>query len=248
MPGVIRRTRRITSPHPLLGFGGRQSIKSAVLLASSIIAGGTNEKQTVTITGTPTGGTFTLQLPGFPASAAIAFNAVATAIEDALELVLGNGNVRVTGGPLPGTAIVIEFTNDLGRRNVAMLTAVSSLTGGTTPAIAVTETTPGDITDAGRFIARRGLILMKGGIVANSKVIPWDGASATTVFGVMARDIELFDQTAVSDTDVPVYRGPGCDFNAVSLLVANPVVYQGGGVTNFATWAAGRGCTVGSQA
>lgn len=248
MPGVIRRTRRVTSPHPLIGFGGRKTIDSAVLMAASIIAGGTNEKQTVTVTGTPTGGTFTLQLPGFPASAGIAFNAVATAVEDALELVLGNGNVRVTGGPLPGTPIVVEFTNDLGRRNVAMMIAVSSLTGGTTPAVAVTETTPGDITDAGRFIARRGLIVMKGGIVANSRVIPWDGASATTIFGVSAREVEFFDQTAASDTDIPVYRGPSCNFNAVSLLWANPVIYQGAGVTNFATWASGRGSTVGSQA
>lgn len=248
MPGVVRRTRRITVPHPLLGFGGRDNVKSAVLLASSIPLGGINEVQAVTITGTPTGGGFTLTKDG-QTTTSLAFNADKNAVEDALELLstIGVGNVRVTGGPAPGTPLVITFVNDLGRRDISVMTAAHTFTGGASPAIAVTTTTAGDDTDAQRYIARRGLILMKGG-PGNSKVIPWDGASATTIYGVMAREVELFGQSSVNDTDVPVWRGPNCDFNAVVMALINPVSYSGGGITNFATWAASRGNSVGSQA
>jgi hypothetical protein len=239
MPGVIRRSRRIT---------GRNNVKSAVLLASSIPLGGVDETQAVTITGTPTGGTFTLTKDG-STTTALAFNADRNAVEDALEALpsIGPGNVRVTGGPAPGTPFAVTFINALGKRDTSAMTAAHAFTGGTTPAIAVTTTTVGDDTDAQRYIARRGLILMKGG-PGNTKVIPWDGASATTIFGVMAREVELFGQSSVNDTDVPVWRGPACDFNAVVLALINPVSYAGGGITNFATWAASRGNTVGSQA
>jgi hypothetical protein len=248
MPGVGRRSRRISVPHPLLGFGGRDNIKSGVLLASSIAYGGTNEVQAITITGTPTGGTFTLTKDG-QTTTNLAYNADRNAVEDALEALstIGAGNVRVTGGPAPGTPFAVTFVNDLGRRDTSVMTAAHAFTGGTSPAIAVTTTTPGDNTDAQRLIAKRGTILMKGG-PSNSKLVPWDGASATTIFGVLAREVELLGQTSEYDADVPVWRGPNCDFNAVVLAQINPVSYAGGGIANFATWAAGRGCTVGSQA
>src|SRR3954471_12282006 len=63
----------------------------------------TNEVQTLTITGTTTGGTFRLSFRGV-APAPIAFGATASAVQSALELVstVGSGNVAATGGPLPG--------------------------------------------------------------------------------------------------------------------------------------------------
>jgi hypothetical protein len=63
-----------------------------------------NEAQTVTITGTPTGGTFTLTYSG-QTTAAIAYNANAAAVQSALEALsnLAPGDVTVTGGPGPGT-------------------------------------------------------------------------------------------------------------------------------------------------
>ncbi|WP_280335480.1 hypothetical protein [Nocardia wallacei] len=53
-----------------------------------------NEVQAVTVTGT--GGTFKLLFNATP-TAAIAFDAVAAAVETALEAILGEGNVTVTG-------------------------------------------------------------------------------------------------------------------------------------------------------
>ena len=108
-------------------------------------AGAVNEGQTVTITGTPTGGTFTLTWQG-ETTAAIAFNATAAAVEAALEAlsVINVGDVAVTGGPGPGTAYVVTFSGQYHGENVAAMTASgASLTGGSSPAVAVTTSTAG---------------------------------------------------------------------------------------------------------
>lgn len=112
---------------------------------SGSLAAMVNEVQTVTITGTPAGGTFTLSFGG-QTTAGIAFNAVASAVDSALEALstIGTGNVAVTGGPGPGTPYVVTFTGDLAGTNVALMTAsAASLTGGTSPAVGVVQTTPG---------------------------------------------------------------------------------------------------------
>lgn len=104
----------------------------------------TSEVQTITITGTPAGGTFTLTFAG-STTTAIAYNAAGTAVKAALEALntVGSGNVAVTGGPGPGTPYVVTFQGDLEGVNVPAMTATGSFTGGTTPAIAVTTGTQG---------------------------------------------------------------------------------------------------------
>lgn len=106
-----------------------------------------NEKQTISITGSPTGGTFTLTYAG-QTTAAIAYNASAAAVKSALEALsnIAVGDVVCTGGAFPGTAVVVEFTGDLANTNVAMITSTSSLTGGSTPAIGIVETLKGGYT------------------------------------------------------------------------------------------------------
>ena len=101
------------------------------------------ETQTITITGTPTGGTFTLTFGG-QTTAAIAYNASAATVETALEALssIGSGNVSCTGGALPGTAVICDFTGgDLAGSIPALMTSTDSLTGGVTPASAITEDT-----------------------------------------------------------------------------------------------------------
>lgn len=105
----------------------------------------TSESQTVTITGTPTDGTFTLTFAG-STTAGIAYNAIASAVQSALEALdsVGAGNVAVTGGPGPGTPWVVAFQGDLEGVNVPPMTgSAASLTGGTTPAVVVTTGTEG---------------------------------------------------------------------------------------------------------
>jgi hypothetical protein len=106
-----------------------------------------NEVQTVGITGSPTGGTFTLTYAG-QTTAPIAYNADAQTVENALEALsnIASGDVVVGGGPLPGTPVTVTFTGNLAGQNVGALTANgASLTGGTDPAISVSETTPGGV-------------------------------------------------------------------------------------------------------
>jgi hypothetical protein len=107
-----------------------------------------NDIQTLTITGGPTGGTFTISgvnpLTGDAfTTAAIAYNATAAAVVAALVAVLGAGTVQGSGGALPGTPVVLEFIGTMALMNVAAMTFASSLTGGTAPAGAFTTTQDG---------------------------------------------------------------------------------------------------------
>jgi hypothetical protein len=95
--------------------------------------GGTRSVQTVTITGAPTGGSFTLTRDGH-VTAAIPWNATATQVANAINAVAGP--VTVTGsGPYVVTAALAGTE--------APMTAASSLTGGTAPGVTVANTTPG---------------------------------------------------------------------------------------------------------
>jgi hypothetical protein len=101
-----------------------------------------SETQTVTITGTPTGGTFTLTFNG-QTTAAIAYNAAASLVQTRLEALssVGTGNVTCGGGPLPGSPVTVAFKGELASTDVALMTANSaSLTGGTTPTVTPSTT------------------------------------------------------------------------------------------------------------
>lgn len=96
---------------------------------------------TVTVTGTPTGGTFTLtvtsQRTGVAATTAtIAYNAAASAVQTALTALanVGAGNATVTGSA--GGPYTVTFADSLGSMTVALGT--NSLTGGTAPSVTVT--------------------------------------------------------------------------------------------------------------
>jgi hypothetical protein len=90
------------------------------LLASAAALGGANEQQTVTVTGTPTGGTFTLTYNG-ATTATSPSTPPRQPSQTALEALpnIGAGNVAVSGGALPGTPVVVTFQNQLGKQNVA---------------------------------------------------------------------------------------------------------------------------------
>ncbi|MGH3991056.1 MAG: hypothetical protein ACRDSN_01170 [Pseudonocardiaceae bacterium] len=116
----------------------------AFATGGSTIAG-PNEVQTVTITGSPTGGTFTLTY-STQTTGAVAYNATASTVQAALEALsnIAPGDVTAAGGPLPGTAVTVTFTGALAGTDVTQMTASSAgLTGGTTPTVTVTTTTAG---------------------------------------------------------------------------------------------------------
>jgi hypothetical protein len=168
---------------------------------------GTAEVQTVTISGTPTGGTFTLTLPASgldlaQTTAAIAYNATAAAVQsalNALQRIASAGGVSVTGGALPGSAVTITFPAVMG--NVPQLTSTNSLTGGTSPAIAHATTTAG--------------------LSSNGKFGPYD-PSATDGRQTLARgDAYILDQTWV-------YNPAGASFAGLGATDTIGNVFEGG--------------------
>lgn len=98
---------------------------------------GTDQIQTVTVTGVPTGGTFALTWGGIT-SVAIAYNAATGVVQTAVDALFGAGNSLVAGsGPY-----TITFKKSLGARTNAIATLSNNLlTGGTTPSVTITETT-----------------------------------------------------------------------------------------------------------
>lgn len=111
----------------------------------------TNEVQTIAVTGSPTGGTFTLTWSG-QTTAPIPYNATAAQVKAALEALsnINPGDVDVTGGPLPGTAVVVTFKGQYIGTDVATITDTSAgLTGGTTPDVGITVTTAGGANPGG---------------------------------------------------------------------------------------------------
>ena len=110
----------------------------------------TSEVQELAITGSPTGGTFTITVPflDFGAgltTAAIDYDATAAEVKTALVALAGldTEDVVTAGGPLPGTAVTIEFVGRFFQQNLDLLTTTDSFTGGSSPESAITQTTPG---------------------------------------------------------------------------------------------------------
>lgn len=133
-------------------FQPRNVIKSGLPLgkitATGLYApysGPTSEIQTVTVTGTPTGGTYTLTWSG-QTTAAIPYNATAAQVKTALENLsnIEAGDLTVTGGPHPGTAMSVTFGGQFMGDDVAAMTASgASLTGGSTPGVTIGTSTAG---------------------------------------------------------------------------------------------------------
>jgi hypothetical protein len=120
-----------------------RSLVDVFIGTSAVVDGLSNEVQTVTITGGPTGGTFTLTYSG-QTTAGIAYNATAAAVKSALQALstVGNGNVSVSGSA--GGPYTVTFQGDLAGVNAAAMTASGAgLTGGTSPAVNVATSTAG---------------------------------------------------------------------------------------------------------
>ena len=142
-------------------------------------AAGTAEVQTLTESGTITGGTYTISHSG-KTTAAIAFNATAAAITSALQAV--GLNIVATGGPVDTTPVTLTFVN---QGDVAQVTVDTTLLTGTTPGITPATSTPGT---AGANDGRQTAANIVG---INETFLPWQ---------LMERDVEtanVYECTAV---------------------------------------------------
>lgn len=99
-----------------------------------------SQVQTIKVTGSPTGGTFTLTVGGQTTSA-LARNATASVVQTALAALstVGAGNVSVTGASLSdANGLDVAWLNSLAG-TTSNITATASLTGGTSPGVTVTQ-------------------------------------------------------------------------------------------------------------
>lgn len=134
----LKNTFGLAQSPPFAQLGQAAIVDWAISIANEI----TNDAQTLTTSGTVSGGTFTLTFMG-QTTAAIQFNAGPGAVQAALAALsnVGVGNVVCTGGPLPGTGVVCTFVGSLAGQALPAMTFTSSLTGGGT--LVVTHTTTG---------------------------------------------------------------------------------------------------------
>lgn len=103
---------------------------------------GTNEVQTVTVTGAPTGGNYRLTIFG-QTTGTIAFNASNATLQGLLDALdaFEPGDVVVSG---TATARVLTFGGQYATEDVPQVTATNiALTGGTAPTVTTATTTPG---------------------------------------------------------------------------------------------------------
>lgn len=117
---------------------------------------GVNEVQTLTIGGTPTGGTFKLAFDGFT-TAAIAWSSTNNTLRDNVDAALealpniGTGGVTTAVGTMTagiGT-LTVTFAGNLAALAVPTITVADNSLTGTSPTLAVAETTAG-VTPSGK--------------------------------------------------------------------------------------------------
>lgn len=120
----------------ILGATGTQIIKAGMLaFLGGAVAAGYAITYTTTITGSPTGGTFTISVAAggtTQTTSAIAYNATAATVQAALQALsnVGTGNATVSGST--GGPYAISFTPVVGA--ASLTSSGASLTGGTSPA------------------------------------------------------------------------------------------------------------------
>lgn len=139
-------------------------------------AAGTAEVQTLTESGTITGGTYTITFNG-QTTTDIAFDATAAEVQTALEALsnVAPGDIAVTGGPVNTTPLTLTFYGNL-IGNVNAVTVDNTGLTGTTPDVTVATATPGV---AGAADGRQTLANIVG---INDTFLPWQ---------LMERDVEV---------------------------------------------------------
>lgn len=180
---------------------------------------GTDAVHTLTLTGTPTGGTFRVSLNGL-VSPAINYNDNAAAIQTKLRTVPPLANV-VIGGSL-SAGLTVTYGTDQAKKKVSLLVlSDNSLTGGTNPSVSIAESTPG--VDATHRGAPKGTLLLDmstPGLYQNTgtDTIPvWTGgphiAQQAAITALTDNSTGTASNTVAAITDVPTK-------NAVASIVA----------------------------
>jgi len=152
---ILYSTEGILKKGGFLALGEGPLPKGTVLAYShgrffeySNATNGTNAVYTVTLTGTPAGGGFTLKFTDpdtgqVQETASIAYNAASSAVTSALTALPGIGSGNVTTSGSAGGPWTITFQGALAAMPITLAFGTNGLTGGTNPTATVVYTTPG---------------------------------------------------------------------------------------------------------
>ena len=189
---------------PLTGASGEPYARVVPVLKVAPIA---SDVQTLTVTGSPTGGNFTLSFGG-QTTGTIAFNAAAADVQNALSALatIGAGNVACSGGPLPANPVTITFTGTLAfKTQQAIALGANNLTGGTTPAPKIDHKTSG----AAQVNDVQSLSLV-GNPTAGTFSLSFGGQTANIAYNAQASDVQnaLGALSSVGDNNVACTGGP----------------------------------------
>jgi hypothetical protein len=201
-----------------------------------------NNVQTLTTTGTPTGGsqtiTFTDPNSGDPITFVVAFDSTNTQAQTAMRAAIGNSDVVVTGGPQPGSTLIFTFsgTRYAGRPIYPMTTVTTGLTGGTTPAASFAQTTAGrtantygiyvggSATDPAKCLLEYACITDAAGYATFGTTAATDGSAEPSVpayFGGVFRigDTTGMDAGALVDMGARMESGAVTDADGIFIIL-----------------------------
>lgn len=165
---------------------------------------GTNEIQTLTFGGTPTGGTFKLRFKGF-STASVSWSAtngtLVSNIDTALEALPNIGTGGVTTAVLSMTAgigtINVTFTGNNAKLNVDAMTVPTNALTGTAPTLAVTTPTPG--VNATARGAAKGILLVD---TTNANLYQNEGTTGISPTWTQIADLTLLAVPTAAVADI----------------------------------------------
>ncbi len=185
------------------------------------ISAAANDVQTVTVTGTPSSGSFTLSgvhpLTGNAWSVVIPFDRTVVQSQALINAAIaasatpaglpytsfGTGLITVGGGTLPGSAQTFTAAGAAVAMPIPLMTAVNNLGGGSTPAVGIVHTTVG--ARANTF----GLYGTQYPTVAPPVAPTLSADSTTATYGAGTHIVEVTFLTALGYAQVDVSPGVG---------------------------------------
>ncbi|MEV6432579.1 head decoration protein [Nocardia sp. NPDC051463] len=196
-------TYQVDNKQWLLSRHGTDYTPNVTLDISLFTAANASEVQTVTITGSPGGGTFTLTYAG-QTTGTIAYNAAASVVQTALIALsnIGASDVSVSGSA--GGPYTVTFSGALASQNVAQMTASGAgLTGGSSPGVTVATATGGVVGHYVNGYIPSGCVIGK--VTATGRFGPYDdGASdgREVAYGITFAPVRVIRENGSTATKV----------------------------------------------
>ncbi|MEV5289925.1 major capsid protein [Streptomyces sp. NPDC053741] len=148
---------------------------------------------TLEVTGSPVGGTYTISVTvggSTQTTSGIAYNATASAVQSAI---IGLSNVGSGNATVSGTAVkTLTFTGELADLSVGVTASGASLTGGTSPAVAVAQTGNGAVSGlTDLYAVRMGLDGFHGVSTVGGQIISTYLPDFTSAGAVKKGEVEM---------------------------------------------------------